>query len=389
MAPRLGALPDALGWIARSYVRLLRWMMRTLGVSESLWRKIGVAVGIQYAGVLALAIVPTRVAGLSRTIWIGLLLLGTTLAVINTVIIIHQDIIEPIEQLESVGTTIRDGNLDVEPLETDQHDELGSLFHTTNEMIETLDRIETQAEAIRDQRFTEAVFEDSSAGEMGALIEDMRKMVQTHVRTIEEDRERYSLLNHLLTHDVANEVTVIEGFADQIEQVGDESVAQKAATIERAARNVEEIIEMARTLERDVSIASVDAVAILREEVEDVASTHPGAVVEGPDVEGPIQVQGNILLHAVFRNLLVNAIEHTPVATPVVRTSIEERADGVRIEVVDNGPGFDDPENAFEGADPGSGLDLIDRIVDQFDGTVEVLPAEGRGSTVRIELHRP
>ncbi|MFB6133330.1 MAG: ATP-binding protein [Halanaeroarchaeum sp.] len=373
-----------LDWF-RDYVRQLHWTLDLLGVSESLWRKIGVAIGIQYGGVLALAVLPALYDGATRTAITVVLLAGTTLAVFNTIILIYYDIISPIRELNHRGEAIANGNLSVERIRTRQEDELGSYVETANEMLETLRLLESQATAITNLNFDKDVFDEPAVGRMGEVVEDMRVILQDHIRTIEEDRERYSLINHLLTHDVANEINVIEGYASQIE-TDSEDAAEMAETIRAAATNVEEIIEMARTLDEDSSAVSVNATRILEEEVEDVSATHPDAEISGPATDEAVYVRGNILLHAVFRNLVMNAIEHNSADTPVVETAI--RAEGGRavVEVSDNGPGIDSPESVFEDATPGSGLDLVSRIVERFDGSAEASADAESGTTFRVEL---
>lgn len=369
----------------REYVRRLHWTVDFLGVSESLWRKIGVAIGIQYGGVLALALLPTLYSGRTRTTITIALLVGTTVAVLNTIILIYYDIISPIRELNRRGEAIASGNLSVEPMYTRQEDELGSYVHTANDMLSTLRRLEKQAIAITNLNFDKDVFDEPAVGRMGEVVEDMRVILQDHIRTIEEDRERYSLINHLLTHDVANEINVIQGYASQIEAES-ENTAEMAETIRAAATNIEEIIEMARTLDEDSSAVSVNATRILEDEVQDISATHPEAEISGPETDMAIYVRGNILLHAVFRNLLMNAIEHNPAESPVVETSIREEEERAVVEVSDNGPGIDSPESVFDDAEPGSGLDLVSRIVERFDGTVEASADTDSGTTFHVEL---
>lgn len=370
----------------RTYVDWLHWTLDFLGVSESLWRKIGVAIGIQYGGVLALAVLPALHAGEARFAIRVLLLLGTTVAVVNTIILIYYDIISPISELNRRGKAIASGNLSVEPMQTRQEDELGTYIQTANDMLATLRRLESQAIAITNLDFDEDVFDEPAIGRMGEVIEDMRQILEEHIREIEEDSERYSLLNHLLTHDVANETNVVRGYAEQIQTQSDEDVAKMAETIQAAATNIEDIIEMARTLNEDTSAVSVNATRILQDEIDDISATHPEAEISGPETDRSIFVRSNILLHAVFRNLLINAVEHTKAETPVVETSIRREGGMAVVEVSDNGPGIDAPNEVFTHADAGSGLDLVSRIVERFDGTAAAAVDPEGGTTFRVEL---
>jgi signal transduction histidine kinase len=103
----------------------------------------------------------------------------------------------------------------------------------------------------------------------------------------------------------------------------------------------------------------------------------------------------------VLRNLLVNALAHTP-AGGDVRVAADAREGAAWLEVRDTGVGlspeqqahvFDrfwrgDPARARDGESAGSGLGLaiVRQLVTLHDGEVSVTSAPGAGATFRVRL---
>ncbi|MCW2494134.1 HAMP domain-containing sensor histidine kinase [Jatrophihabitans sp.] len=103
----------------------------------------------------------------------------------------------------------------------------------------------------------------------------------------------------------------------------------------RLARLVDDLLEISRfdAGEADLSMELVDLAALVRDAARDVA----------PDVEIPITGTALCLvdprrMHAVVRNLINNAIRH---GVPPVTVEIDSGAgDGVRLHIIDQGPGI-------------------------------------------------
>jgi two-component system heavy metal sensor histidine kinase CusS len=116
-------------------------------------------------------------------------------------------------------------------------------------------------------------------------------------------------------------------------------------------------------------------------------------------LEGRAEVTGDRrLLQRAFGNLLSNAIRYTP-AGASVQVRLEERDDGVRIEVANPGPPippddlpklFDrffrvDPSRQRRGEGAGLGLAIVRSIIDVHDGTIAVT-SDGASTRFTVTL---
>lgn len=165
------------GRFKQRYTDGLRRLMDGLGVSESVRRKILVAVGIQFAISVAQAGLPFLVTGPARIALTGLLFVGAVVAFFNTSLIVREDIIHPIETLEDVSAAITDGQLEVdaEVAAAGQDDEVGNLCRSFAEMQDQLSLVAAQASALARQDFDADVLDEHVPGEFG---ESLRRMTE-------------------------------------------------------------------------------------------------------------------------------------------------------------------------------------------------------------------
>lgn len=90
------------------------------------------------------------------------------------------------------------------------------------------------------------------------------------------------------------------------------------------------------------------------------------------------------LVYRVAREALRNVAEHAGASAVRVRAA---RVDGhVRLEVVDDGVGFDAPRRAARAEEGHVGLTLLEELVRGADGTLDVRSAPGEGTTVVLEV---
>ena len=115
--------------------------------------------------------------------------------------------------------------------------------------------------------------------------------------------------------------------------------------------------------------------------------------------DGDLYVLGDSMrIHQVLTNLLANARTHTPEGTNI-EVNLEQRPDGLVIEVRDDGPGLSkaDQERIFERfyrADPsrkrngsegtGLGLSIVDAVMRAHGGRIDVESEIGKGASFKL-----
>ncbi|MCX7016204.1 MAG: ATP-binding protein [Candidatus Sumerlaeota bacterium] len=142
--------------------------------------------------------------------------------------------------------------------------------------------------------------------------------------------------------------------------------------------------------------------ALVRRAVERLAvhaRLHGVQLLHQPDGELPPLVMDGALIERVVRNLLMNAIEHSPEGESVrVALEFNDAVPGLLLCVEDRGPGIPEEERGVifqkfrQGRDrsnssgAGLGLAFCKMAVEAHHGTIRVEPASGRGSRFIVEL---
>ena len=218
---------------------------------------------------------------------------------------------------------------------------------------------------------------------------------------LEARSEQLELLNRILRHDIRNDMTVVLAVLDLLtEHVADE---EGADLVEEVGDRAQHVVDLTATLQDLMTVVldetehlqPVPVAGVLEDELADVDAAFPRAItrIEGdlPDVA----VRANEMLHSVFRNLLKNAVQHNDQNLPEVVLSASTTDDTVTVRIADNGPGIPDDrktkvfgrgEKGLESSGTGVGLFLVDRLVDEFDGSVHVEDNDPRGAAFVVEL---
>jgi signal transduction histidine kinase len=225
----------------------------------------------------------------------------------------------------------------------------------------------------------------------------------------ERQKERYEKAVHYITHEMRTPLTAIQGSSELIgrydlseskrKQMSDLilSESKRLAGMVDAFLNVESLA--AGTLE--LRTGPVDARTLL---AGCIARVRPAAQRKNIDVRldsrsgGLIDGDREFLEYACY-NLLTNAVKYSPAQTAIsVRAHTE--GDRVLVSVKDQGFGMDekDLQNIFRRfyrskrakdsgeAGAGVGLALVEEIVIQHGGTIQVESEVGRGSCFTISL---
>ncbi|MEU9153201.1 ATP-binding protein [Streptomyces sp. NPDC048417] len=209
------------------------------------------------------------------------------------------------------------------------------------------------------------------------------------------------------SHELRTPLSTISGWLDLHRQGG-----LTGPRLETALGHIENEVGRMRLLVEDLSLlarldagrpleqAPLDVTALAASVVEDAHVIHPDRAITLTTVGGRARVTGDAArLQQVLRNLVGNAVQHTPVQT-AVRVTVTTVPRRVQIDVADDGPGIapQDLPRVFERfwraeasrsrsyGGSGLGLAIVEAIVHAHHGQVSVESAVGVGTTVSVRL---
>jgi signal transduction histidine kinase len=227
-----------------------------------------------------------------------------------------------------------------------------------------------------------------------------KQKLQKNQHRISALNERLTVLNRVLRHDIRNDVNVIQGYAELIEQ-GRADAETALQMIQQKSTEIADFSERAREIERLMQASTqerepLDLVPILQREIEEVREGYLGVEIEA-DLLDTARVEASPLVESAIDNLVENAVEHNDKPTARVVVTLEPDDGGYHLEVSDNGPGLPAYERRLlEGGEEtklehsdGIGLWLVNWIVEESNGRVSVEEADDSGTTIAVWLPRP
>jgi signal transduction histidine kinase len=208
-----------------------------------------------------------------------------------------------------------------------------------------------------------------------------------------------SFVNHLLRHDLRNDLSTIRGYADLLD--GEGEGADHAATVASKAAEGLDRIE-ATSAVADAILGDADSSRV------DLAETTRGVLASVGDGESvrveadlpeTASVAANDGVRSIVHNLVENAIEH---AGPTVTVRVSVRVDGdageVALVVEDDGPGlppeirdgsFFAADGSDEAPDRGvSGLRLVATLAEAYGGSLDAGESALGGARFAVALPR-
>ncbi|MEU1909314.1 sensor histidine kinase [Streptomyces hygroscopicus] len=222
----------------------------------------------------------------------------------------------------------------------------------------------------------------------------------------EEPYERQQRLEVLL-HELRTSLTTIRGWAELPLQ----GLSDDPGLMVRALRRIQdEADHMHQAVQhvfpraddswvRPLEAGPVDLRDVADEAVADLGLLDPGRPITRENAGRSTLVADNRMLRHAVRNLLDNALRHTPAGSPVtvaVRGPVAGSGGepGVELSVSDQGPGMRPrdiarltaPRSGDGRGEPGGGLGLtiVRLVVERHGGEVAVHSAPGRGTTVTL-----
>jgi signal transduction histidine kinase len=233
--------------------------------------------------------------------------------------------------------------------------------------------------------------------------------VRRTLRRTEGERARYQQAIRFVTHEMRTPLTAIQGSSELMGRynLSEEKRKQMAAMINAESKrlaqmirtflDVEKLGEGQMELKRE--LFGVRAlVDVCLERIRPVAERKGISVTPGPMPAATMVGDRELMEYAVY-NLLTNAVKYSPAGTQVEIMGAPEGTQ-LRLSVRDQGMGMDDSElkriftkfyrtrraEASGEAGTGIGLSIVDQIVNQHGGKMEVTSAPGRGSCFTMIL---
>jgi signal transduction histidine kinase len=222
-------------------------------------------------------------------------------------------------------------------------------------------------------------------------------------QTLQNQNENLELLNRVVRHDIANDISVILGHAQALKaEIDDDELAGRFDTLIKNSKHVMDLTKTLRVLMKTMLaderyLEPVDLTATLAREIDHARTVSSDAVVTGPEELPDLTVRADTLLGVVLRNLLTNAVYHNDASTPTVSVTVDHSTDDVVVRIADNGRGVADErkdeifgrgEKGLESAGTGVGLYLVETLVTEYGGEVWVEDNDPCGSVFNVRLQR-
>ncbi len=233
--------------------------------------------------------------------------------------------------------------------------------------------------------------------------------VRRQLRRAESDRARYRQAIHFVTHEMRTPLTAIQGSSELMTRykLNDDKRQQMSLMIhsesKRLARMIQTFLDVERLSEGQMELkrdlfSVKDVVSACLERVGPIADRKQIVIHCGELTSLVLTGDRELMEYAVY-NLLTNAVKYSAAGTEVWVSAVPSGAQ-VRIAVKDQGMGMDAKElrSIFQKfyrtkkaedsgeAGTGIGLSIVEQIVKEHGGRMDVASQPAKGSTFTIVL---
>src|SRR2546422_2375043 len=279
-------------------------------------------------------------------------------------------------------------------------DELGTLTDAFNQM---LVRIEDQDRELR--RYATEL--EQRVAERTQELQERHEAVRRNAAELLAANQELDAFAYSVSHDLRAPLRSIDGFshvlledyAAQLDQAGQDSLHRVRAASQRMATLIDDLLKLARVTRAEMRTELVDLSSMARDIVVDIQRTTPDRQVDFAIASG-LEAQGDSrLLRVVLDNLLRNSWKYTGKRLePRVEFAAVHENGGRVFLVRDNGAGFDmryadklfgvfqrlHSAAEFEGT--AVGLATVRRIITRHGGRIWAEGAVDRGATFYFTL---
>ncbi|HKH41328.1 MAG TPA: ATP-binding protein [Solirubrobacterales bacterium] len=248
---------------------------------------------------------------------------------------------------------------------------------------------------------------DDEVGELARTMDGMLRALDEARSEREQSLERQREFVADASHELRTPLTSIQANLEllQVEGTGSEedrhAVDSALSSTKRMSGLVSDLLLLARAdAGRQVARTEIDLERIAAGALEEVEPLAGERRLES-HLEGPLPMNGSPdELHRMIRNLLENAVRHTPEKTTVELTARRDGDDAL-LEVLDDGPGIpngieqqvfdrfvrgDGPADTVGGGGSGLGLAIVRAVAQSHGGSVDAGKSAYGGARFSIRL---
>ena len=213
-----------------------------------------------------------------------------------------------------------------------------------------------------------------------------------------ERQRQLDVLDRVLRHNLRNEINVIRGHAEVIDENAANGVEQ---SIKKILRKSNDIIETANKSRKITKIAqqrpkseNKNISSLLNGVIQNISQNHPEAAVEF-ECHSEVEVNVSIHFEKALSELITNAIVHNDSSSPSVVVTVSLTDDMAQIKIADDGPQIPEVERQvllqedeqtplYHGS--GLGLSLVRLVISRSGGTVFYPDSSSGGNSIVIEV---
>lgn len=208
-----------------------------------------------------------------------------------------------------------------------------------------------------------------------------------HEQNFEQQTERFQELTKFLSHDLHNQITIIDGRLELIEnEISSDNVSIARESLSRIEDMIDKLAELAESGESKIDPQPVPLHSIIEQSWTNVnvAEATLNADISGEIIADPERLQ------TLFENLFLNAIEHGGPTVTVNVGRIQGDSPGFYVEDDGEGISHSDPETLFESgyttenSGTGLGLAIVQRVSVSHDWQISIHADEMSG--LRFEI---
>lgn len=209
---------------------------------------------------------------------------------------------------------------------------------------------------------------------------ETRRRLQRKNAQLERQNQRLEEFVSIVSHDLRNPLSILDGWLEQAEQTGDSDHFQRCYdAVDRMETLIDELLTLARAGEQITELETVDLADLAAESWAGVETADASLTVEATK---SLQADRS-RLEQLLKNLLRNAVEH---GGHDVRVTVSDTDDGFAVS--DDGPGIPEENRSevfdagFSTGDTGTGfgLKIVRQVADAHGWTLEVTDSPAGGA---------